>query len=67
MAKKSKKKKIIKKAPKNTEKSKEIRHLNNLLARSLDQVQGKSDELDDLFTKQANRLLIKIEKLKENQ
>ena len=67
MAKQSKKKKAPKKVVKNTEKDNQIKYLSNLLVRSLDQVQGRSEELDDLFTKQANRLLLKIEKLKENQ
>jgi len=68
MAKKTKKRKtVVKKAPKKIAEHKnanEIRYLEKLIELSLRNVTGKSEELDKLFTNQANRLKEQISKLK---
>jgi hypothetical protein len=61
--------KSIKKNPKvkTKVKSKEIQYLEKLMRYSLLYVQGKSPELDSLFTQQAERLQVQIDKLERNQ
>ena len=56
-----------KKTPINKELGSKIQYLQKLIDISLNQVDGKSEELDNLFTNQANRLKVQLDKLKENQ
>lgn len=68
MANRSKKKKVAKKV--NTKRlsskvSNEIEHLEILLGFSLKAVDGRSEDLDKLFTDQANKIRAQIEELKE--
>lgn len=51
----------------NKENAKEIRYLEILLTCSLKNINGKSDQLDSLFSNQATRLKKQIQKLKEKQ
>jgi len=64
MAKRTKKKIRVKQ---NTESLKQIRHLETLLRYTLQSVDGKSAELDILFTNQGKRIQGQINKLKEKQ
>lgn len=63
MAKKTKKSKKTMKKTKEDKNIKEIKYLERLIELSLRNV-GKSEELDKLFTNQANRLKQQINKLK---
>ena len=45
----------------------EIKHLTILMEYSAKNIDGKSEELDSLFTNQVNKLQEKIDKLKGNQ
>ena len=65
MAQKSKKK--IKKVVKNPEYLKQIRNLETDLSYTLKAALSESQELEKLFTNQANRLVDRIKKLKESQ
>lgn len=65
MASKKKSKKVESESKK--EFRKEIKHLEIILNRSLQSIDGKSEGLDSLFTNQANRIRSRIQKLKENQ
>jgi hypothetical protein len=56
MAKKTKKPKKVVKKVKENKNINEIRYLEKLIELSLRNVNGKSEELDKLFTNQANRL-----------
>ena len=66
MAKRSKKKTARKKTV-NKELSNKIRHLEVLMAFTLRNVDGKSEELDVLFSNQAKRIRAELDKLEENQ
>lgn len=62
--------KKTKKKPKTKRKpvlSKEIRGLNVFLDYTLRAIDGKSDQLDQIFNEQADRLRSQIEKAKEKQ
>ena len=69
MANKSNKKKLLKKTKvvRDTKFLNNLRHLEKLLDYSWKCVDGKSEHLDDLFTKQSSRILEQINKLKGSQ
>lgn len=62
MAIKKKRKKILKKKF-----SKEIEYLNKLIKISINNIDGKSPELDSFFSDQAKRLGAEVDKLEQNQ
>jgi len=66
MASRSKNKKSVKKKI-SKELANQIRHLEVDLSFTLRAIDGKSEELDDLFTKQANRIKIQLDKAKRNR
>jgi regulator of protease activity HflC (stomatin/prohibitin superfamily) len=66
MAKKTKKPKKVVKKTKENKNTKEIKYLERLIELSLRNVTGKSEELDKLFTNQANRMKEQIIKLEAN-
>jgi hypothetical protein len=61
------KKKVSTKKTKNTELDNQIKYLQVLIGHSINAADGKSEELDKLFTNQANKLKLQLDKLKENQ
>ncbi len=66
MMKRSKNKKKPKKTV-NKEISKQIRHLETDLKYTLRAIDGRFSDIDVLFTDQANRIQLQIDKLKEKQ
>lgn len=66
MAKKTKKLKKVVKKVKEHKNINEIRYLEKLIELSLRNVNGKSEELDKLFTNQASRLKLDLAKLQSD-
>ena len=67
MAKKTKKKKPSKSKKLSVKLVKQIQYLKLLKQVSLNAADGKSEQLDSLFTSQADKIQHEIEKLKDNQ